>query len=117
MEPQWRQALDWRFSNRVRRAMARLSRDRWLPPSEVRRIGLALSRAKSAAPCHVFYHAIPIECTVVGMLRGQRPFAFDTKEAAKLRKYKTKGAAADMLFLLELSATSTKKDIAYEYDW
>lgn len=62
-----------RPSVRVNRAMARLSRDKWLLPEEVRRIGMALSECASYAPHTVFKWAFHEACSHVGMLQGLPP--------------------------------------------
>lgn len=68
-----------RPSYRVNRAMKRLSRDKWLSPDEVSRIGLSL--AKCAAPAGygmVLKHSYAAECEIVGMINGFPPaFHFD----------------------------------------
>jgi hypothetical protein len=53
--------------------MTRLSRDKWLLPEEVRRIGMALSRCASYAPHTVFNHAFSDTCSYVGMINGEPP--------------------------------------------
>lgn len=78
---------------------------------------MALAEAKSAAPHQVFNAAVPFPCLVSGMFRGRPAFPSGSKEAQRLYRHPSKCPATDMLLLLELSATSTKKDISYEYDW
>lgn len=61
---------------RVQRAMRRISRDRWIHPDDVERILSILVDCAHPRPCtraYLSYHAIPFECTAVGMLRGQPP--------------------------------------------
>lgn len=60
-------------SYRVRRALARMSRDRWLPPETVRSAALRLASCVSGNPIWTADHAYPMECAAVGMLRGAPP--------------------------------------------
>lgn len=111
-------------SVRVSNAMKRISRDKWLCSSEVRRIGLALSRrASTYSPHTVFRAAIPMECEYgVGMIRGKPP-AFlweDTygavlNVAKKYDKRRRKISHEEVLikFLEAMEKSNTRG--AYEY--
>lgn len=60
--------------HRVWWAVRRLSRDRWLRPAEVRRIGMAFARKCSGSPHRTFEAAVPaLMRDAVGMLRGVAP--------------------------------------------
>lgn len=63
----------WRGVERVRAALKRLSRDRWLSPDEVRKKALALAWYCSGRPHRTVDYALPAECNVIGMLRGEPP--------------------------------------------
>ncbi len=58
---------------RVRRALTRLSRDRWLSGREVRDIAIRLARCCSGNPAWTADHSYPMPCSVIGMLRGMPP--------------------------------------------
>jgi hypothetical protein len=60
-------------SSRVRRALDRLSRDRWLSGQEVCSIGLRLSHCASGNPTWTYRNARAGECEVIGMLQGRPP--------------------------------------------
>ncbi len=77
-------------SVRVGRAMARLSRDKWLSGEEVRRVTLALAMCASPARPHwVAQNAIRGECEHVGMIRGRPPaFVFEQHYGEVLRAVK-----------------------------
>ncbi|WP_428414417.1 hypothetical protein [Methylibium sp.] len=68
---------------RVRAALARLSRDRWLHPREVSEYAHRLAGHCSRRPCWTADNAYPMECAGVGMLRGRPPaFRADKDYAA-----------------------------------
>ena len=61
-------------SGRLYWALVRVSRDRYLYPQEVMRVGMALARCLSPArPAWVLDAAIQKSCQAVGMLRGHPP--------------------------------------------
>jgi hypothetical protein len=65
---------DYRYAcDRVRVALGRLSRDRWLPPADVQTAALRLAECVSRNPSWTADKACPKECTVVGMLKGAPP--------------------------------------------
>jgi hypothetical protein len=72
-------------TDRVVRAMARLSRDRWLSAEEVRDLVCRLSRCVTWTPMYS-WRRIPGECFVIGMLRGEPPaYVGDPKYGAFLK--------------------------------
>lgn len=95
-------------SERVRKAMARLTRDKWMPPSEVHQTALALARHcthGNAAACAVVKAAVPLACiAAVGMVRGgppahpEDPHYLDVFQA--VRNNERRGAAYTELALL-----------------
>ena len=92
-------------SYRVWAAMKRLSRDRWLSPSEVETIGMALARRASPGRPHwVLKAAIADECDVVGMIDGKPPaYTFEPHYGEVLKAAKkikaTRVAHAEIEFL------------------
>ena len=74
-------------SVRVAKAMARLSRDKWMSGREVQVAVLKLAKCASpAAAAWVAQSAIPGECTVVGMIQGMPPaFTFEPHYREVLR--------------------------------
>lgn len=56
--------------NRVRRALIRLSRDKWLPPEAVRETAYSLASHCSYNTHTTIKHAYRDECDFVGMVRG-----------------------------------------------
>lgn len=110
---------------RVAMAMARISRDKWLHPVEVRNCGESLSSCASKHSMWVMAKAIPHECLEVGMLRGLPPaFEFEPhyREAADaLRKtkpcfYCDTRQTQVILKLIQLSEKSTLRGM-YENYW
>lgn len=53
------------------RAMERITRDRYLPPSEVRKTALALCTSITWRPENVIKVAYRLECESVGMFKGE----------------------------------------------
>lgn len=77
---QWRmwQQLDrpnrsWKAVDRVRAALKRISRDKWLSPQEVCDTAARLAVHCSGNPTWTADRAVPGECTVIGMLKGEPP--------------------------------------------
>jgi hypothetical protein len=86
--------------------MTRLSRDTWIPPDEVVRIAVRLSKLASPyAWGSVINHIYATECEVVGMIRGRPPaFLFEShyrevREA--VQRNEKKGREAVMIALLK----------------
>lgn len=99
-----------RPSDRVRAAMRRLSRDTWMPPDEVARIGTRLSKTASPTAWAVVQkHSYAMECEVVGMIGGLPPaFVFEDHYRAVLRAVQTnikKGREAVMIAILKTVRT------------
>ena len=51
-------------------AMRRISRDKYLPPSEVKRVGYAICSHITTRPQNVLKHSYRFECEFVGMIKG-----------------------------------------------
>lgn len=98
--------------DRVRRALTRLSRDRWLSGEEVEAARMALARCCSAVPSSVAKHACADECTVIGMIRGQPPvYRWDDGYPAFVRSLygiKTSRKAEVELLILKLVLTRSE---------
>lgn len=63
---------------RIQRVLARLSRDRWLSPDEIKRTIERLYRCITTNPrARVPYHVLPAGWMYGGVLRGACPIAFD----------------------------------------
>ena len=61
-------------SVRVRRALERLSRDRWIPGNQVTRIAMILSKCASPGAWRtVMNAALQMESEVVGIINGNPP--------------------------------------------
>lgn len=59
--------------DRVRAAMRRLSRDRWLAPDECVNISMRLAECCSGQPSWTAQSAVWGACIAIGMLRGTAP--------------------------------------------
>lgn len=99
-----------RPSDRVRSAMRRLSRDTWLAPDEVARIGTRLSKTASPVAWAVVQkHAYAGECEVVGMIGGLPPaFVWEDHYRDVLRAVQSnikKGREAVMIAILKTVRT------------
>lgn len=103
---------------RVQRAMWRVSRDRWLHPDEVWRIGLTFSRLASRNPSNTMKHAIALECEVVGMIRGRPPaYVWEPHYRSVMRCVRKKQSAAQVELAMLKFAANTGIGIAYENHW
>jgi len=93
-------------ANRVRRALARLSRDKWLAPTECIDLAQRLAACCSANSSWTADAAVPDACLVIGMLRGMPPaFPWDhdyPKFMAALRGLKPQQSAKAELLILKL---------------
>jgi hypothetical protein len=72
---------------RVRKAMERLTRNKWMCGEDVKRIGYRLSCCASDVPWSVMKAVIPGEAEIVGMIHGAPvAYAFEThyREVLKL---------------------------------
>jgi len=86
---EWRMWKQWfrdrqtykrnRPRDRVHRVMQRISRDKWLSPDDVRRIGMNLSWKCSRAGHTVYRAAIPETCECIGMWQGYAPVCIHTQ--------------------------------------
>lgn len=63
----------WKAVERIRAALKRISRDKWLSPDEIRGMALHMARLCSSNPTWTASHAIPMECEAIGMLKGEPP--------------------------------------------
>ena len=59
--------------HRISSIMSRLSKNRYMPPEEVRKIGWHIARKVSGAPTNSHNAAIDWDCDLVGMICGQPP--------------------------------------------
>lgn len=102
----------WRPVMRVRAAMGRLSRDKWLDPKECKRIAFALSQCCSSRPSWVADHALPDACMGVGMLFGEPPaFIWDeqyTHYLQALKGLKSNQSMSPELAILNLTIKGKK---------
>jgi len=93
-------------ASRVHRALARLSRERWLAPAECAELAQTLAACCSANPSWTAQAALPYCCLAVGMLRGMPPAdPFDPdypKFVAALRGLKPQQSAKAELLILKL---------------
>ncbi len=93
-------------ASRVRRALARLSRERWLAPAECTELAQTLAACCSANPSWTAQGALPDCCIAVGMLRGMPPAdPLDPdypKFVAALRGLKPQQSAKAELLILKL---------------
>ncbi len=91
-------------SNRLSYAMERITRNKWIPGSEVRRIGLALAKKVSYMPTRTYDAAIRSECYVIGMINGGPPCYFHERcyenIVAAVKHNEKKGEIAVLIAIL-----------------
>lgn len=91
---------------RVSNALARLSRDRWIPPSEVAELALRLARCCSGSPKHVLNFAVCRAALETGLLRGQPVSKISDPHFARtarlLQQRKPTRDGSDEVYILEL---------------
>lgn len=90
--------------DRVRRALIRVSREKWLHPEDVSRVAMAFANRYSANPQWTANSAYAQACSVIGMIRGEPPaYPFEPEYhdylAALRGLKKTETAAAELLIL------------------
>lgn len=105
--PKW----NYKPSERVFKALQWLSRDKWLSPFEVKRIGFALSKiACPHAPHHVYKYAT-YQCSVaVGIFDGEPPFFPGEKNYSRwLKAIKNMNDQVPELALLKIFIRSNLK--------
>ena len=92
---------------RINRALARLSRDRWLSGHEVTQLAITFARSRSAHPFWSAQQSYPSVCRVVGMMRGKPPFDLGEPEYGMFmratEKLKRNDAAQAEMLILKLT--------------
>ena len=70
---------NWRDApkHRIYAIMCRLSRDKYIPPEQVKKIGWSIACKLSGAPRNSYNAAINWDCGLVGMIRGKPPLYRD----------------------------------------
>ena len=94
----------WRPVLRVRAALTRLSRDKWLSPTDVRNAAIRLALHCSNNPTWTADRATPGACHVVGMLKGEPPATPQDPDYKQFLKTlngakRDEGAKAELLLL------------------